>query len=167
MTPTQLRRKVSYTAMKDGTKEDYELVFSTWDQDNDGAADWCLRLFDAQESATGVERVTRRQRSLQAGARALRDAAADDELFAVALLHDVGEVQPSTTTAKSAPPSCVRSCPTRAIGWLSTMAASRSTTTPTIWAGTATSAMSSETTPLRSNGALLREVRPELLRPRL
>jgi predicted HD phosphohydrolase len=85
-------RQVSYTAMKHGTKEDYELVFSAWDDEDDGTADWCLRLLDEQHSHTGVEKITRRQHSLQAGTRAMRDDAADEELVVVALLHDIGDV---------------------------------------------------------------------------
>lgn len=92
MLPPEPVRQVGYTAMKHGTREDYELVFSAWDDEDDGTADWCLRLLAEQSSRTGVERVTRQQHSLQAGTRALRDPDATDELVVVALLHDIGDV---------------------------------------------------------------------------
>lgn len=84
-------RKVAYTEMKHGTKEDYELLFSGFADDTSRFADVCLGLVRQQDGENGAHPISRMEHSLQAGTRAVRDGASD-EMVTVALLHDIGDV---------------------------------------------------------------------------
>lgn len=85
-----MNRKVSFSAMDQGTREDYELV-AAHDSMNaarlaDRVLDW-LRLMDGDSPY----RISRLDHALQTATRAERDGA-DDQTVACALLHDIGEV---------------------------------------------------------------------------
>lgn len=82
---------VEFTAMKDGTKEDYMILLDVEADHLKGTADRVLRELRAQEEETlPGYKITRLEHSLQAATRAQRDGADLDWLVA-AVLHDVGD----------------------------------------------------------------------------
>lgn len=82
---------VSFTAMKDGTRADYELLRDEEAVLYEGTADRLLAELarQAAESVGGYQ-VTRLEHALQSATRARRDGA-DDDWVAAALLHDIGD----------------------------------------------------------------------------
>ena len=82
--------KVKFTEMKDGDKEDYELLAKFEDKYIEGTADRVIRILKNLESSLGGYQVSRLEHSLQAASRALRDKA-DEEMIVAALLHDIGD----------------------------------------------------------------------------
>ena len=93
--------KVSFTAMENGTRRDYELV-AIHDRQNaaqqaDRVLQW-LRQMDGESPY----RISRLDHCLQTATRAVRDAA-DDETVVCALLHDIGDIlAPSNHSAVAA-----------------------------------------------------------------
>lgn len=85
-----MTRKVGFTAMEQGTKADYELVF---EHDAQNAAAFADRVLDWLRSMDGESpyQISRLQHCLQTATRAERDGA-DDETIVCALLHDIGDV---------------------------------------------------------------------------
>ena len=85
------RQVVSFTQMKDGTKEDYELLQRLEEPFVAGTADRVLRELAAQgdETLAGYQ-ITRLEHGLQAATRARRDGA-DLDWVVAALLHDIGD----------------------------------------------------------------------------
>lgn len=83
--------QVSFSQMKDGTREDYALLDRLDKPHLAGTADRVLRELARQdgESLPGY-RITRLQHALQAATRARRDRA-DTDWVAAALLHDIGD----------------------------------------------------------------------------
>ena len=85
-----MSRIVSFRQMKDGTKEDYELLDEAEKRYALGLADRVLEsLVKLDHSLEGYP-VSRLGHSLQAATRALRDEA-DEEMVVAALIHDVGD----------------------------------------------------------------------------
>jgi len=83
--------KVSFTQMKDGTREDYAYLTQKETEYAHGTADRLLKaLVDLDESLSGY-RVTRLGHSLQSATRAWR-AGADIDWVVSALLHDIGDI---------------------------------------------------------------------------
>ena len=82
--------KVKFVEMKDGDKEDYDLLAKLEDKYIEGTADRVIRILKSLESSLGGYLVSRLEHSLQAATRALRDKA-DDEMIVAALLHDIGD----------------------------------------------------------------------------
>ncbi len=82
---------VSFTAMKDGTKEDYALLERLEKPYVAGTAERLLREMVRQgdETLSGYQ-VSRLEHGLQAATRARRDGA-DTDWVVAALLHDVGD----------------------------------------------------------------------------
>lgn len=82
---------VSFTAMKDGTRDDYMLLQAMEHQHNTATADRLLRELARQEDET-VEgyQITRLGHALQSATRARRDGA-DADWVVSALLHDIGD----------------------------------------------------------------------------
>ena len=82
---------VSFTQMKDGTREDYELLEELEKPFLAGTADRLLRELAAQaeETLSGYQ-ITRLDHGLQAATRARRDGA-DLDWVVAALLHDIGD----------------------------------------------------------------------------
>ena len=80
---------VSFTAMQDGTAEDYELLeridAETMKSFPERVLGWLLTM----EDSAGYQ-VTRLEHSLQAATRAHR-AGEDEEMVVCALLHDIGD----------------------------------------------------------------------------
>lgn len=82
---------VSFTQMKDGTREDYELLHELEAPFHAGTADRLLRELASQadETLSGYK-ITRLQHGLQSATRARRDGA-DTDWVVAALLHDIGD----------------------------------------------------------------------------
>ena len=82
---------VSFSAMKDGTKEDYLLLQRLEHQYIAGTADRILRELASQadETLSGYK-ITRLAHGLQAASRA-EDDGADVDWIVAALLHDIGD----------------------------------------------------------------------------
>ena len=86
-----MNRLVSFTRMKDGTREDYLLLDESEREFALGLQDRVLAaLRDLDHSVEGYP-VTRLTHSLQTATRARREGA-DDELVLGALIHDVGDL---------------------------------------------------------------------------
>ena len=85
-----MQNTVNFTQMKDGTREDYELLERL---EHDYARELPDRLLDAlrklEHSLAGYQ-VSRLEHSLQSATRA-HDAGESDEMVAAALLHDIGD----------------------------------------------------------------------------
>ncbi len=84
-------KTVSFSQMKDGTKEDYLLLQELEQQHIQGTAERLLRELASQdgESIAGYK-VTRLEHALQTATRAERDGA-DIDWIVCALLHDIGD----------------------------------------------------------------------------
>ena len=82
--------KVKFIQMKDGDKEDYDLLIKFEDKYIDGTADRIIRVLKGLESSLGGYQVSRLEHSLQTASRALRDNASE-EMIVAALLHDIGD----------------------------------------------------------------------------
>lgn len=82
---------VTFTAMKDGTREDYALLDRHEREHFTGTADRLLDEMRRQDAQTiSGYKITRLQHGLQSATRARRDGAEVDWVVA-ALLHDVGD----------------------------------------------------------------------------
>ena len=83
--------RVSFTQMKDGSKEEYELLHRLEGPYLAGTADRLLRELASQgdETLSGYK-ITRLQHALQTATRARRDGA-DIDWVVAALLHDIGD----------------------------------------------------------------------------
>src|SRR4029078_1440155 len=79
---------VRFTAMVDGTTEDYELLLPNEERELAQVPDRILGWLRAMDEHTGYQ-VTRLGHSLQAATRALR-AGEDEEMVVCALVHDGG-----------------------------------------------------------------------------
>jgi predicted HD phosphohydrolase len=83
-------RTVSFTQMKDGTREDYELL-EVYERDYlRELPNRVLSMLRALHNGLGGYAVTRLEHSLQTATRARRDGA-DEELIVAALTHDIGD----------------------------------------------------------------------------
>lgn len=82
---------VKFTAMKDGTQEEYLLLQKLEAPHLAMTADRVLRELrhQAEETMTGYQ-ITRLEHGLQAATRAYRDGA-DEDWICAALLHDIGD----------------------------------------------------------------------------
>ena len=85
-----MTQKVSFTAMIDGTKEDYELAAAAEAQNVAMQAERVIGWLKLMND-DGPYRITRLDHSLQTATRAERDGA-DDETVVCALLHDIGDL---------------------------------------------------------------------------
>ena len=84
-------KNVKFTAMKDGTQEEYLLLRELEAPHLAMTADRVLRELrhQAEETMTGYQ-ITRLEHGLQSATRALRDGA-DADWICAALLHDIGD----------------------------------------------------------------------------
>ena len=82
-------RTVDFTAMADGTAEDYLLLREASKADRDHLADHVLALLEGLRGHNFGLQVDGFEHSLQTASRAFRDGA-DEEMVCVALLHDIG-----------------------------------------------------------------------------
>ena len=81
--------KMQFTRMDEGTDEDFQILKRLHERTLARLPDLLLGMVN-DLSGDQAYRISRRDHSLQAATRALRDDA-DEELIVVALLHDVGE----------------------------------------------------------------------------
>ena len=89
-------KTVDFTAMKDGTKAEYEFLRTQEHTFNEMTADRILRELASQaEDTIGGYKITRLQHALQSATRAERDFAntdqSDKDWIVAALLHDIGD----------------------------------------------------------------------------
>ena len=82
-------RTVSFTAMKDGTAEDYALLDELEAQQTTDFADRVLGWLKMIDDSVGYQ-ISRLEHSLQAATRAHR-AGEDEETVVCVLLHDIGD----------------------------------------------------------------------------
>jgi len=82
--------KVKFTAMKDGSKEDYLLLDKHEQAYIQGTADRIIKFMGGLNSTLEGYQVSRLEHSLQTATRALKDKA-NDEMVVAALLHDIGD----------------------------------------------------------------------------
>ena len=82
--------KVKFTAMKDGTKEDYDLLSRYEKGFVEGLPDRLLKFLKNLDGSLDGYQITRLEHSLQAATRAEKDGA-DEEMIVAALLHDIGD----------------------------------------------------------------------------
>ena len=83
-------RIVRFTQMKDGTREDYELLELHERDYLRALPERILTALRALETGLGGYPVTRLAHSLQTATRARKDGA-DDEMVVAALIHDIGD----------------------------------------------------------------------------
>ncbi len=84
-------KKVSFTAMKDGTREDYEILAELEKPFLALTADRILQeLRQSGETTLEGYQITRLEHALQSSTRAMRDGA-DIDWIVGALLHDIGD----------------------------------------------------------------------------
>ena len=82
---------VSFTAMADGTREDYQLLDRLEDDFAAGTADRVLAHLRELSGSVGGYKVDRLEHSVQTATRAYRDGA-EEELVVAALLHDIDDL---------------------------------------------------------------------------
>ena len=83
-------KKVKFTQMKDGTKEEYLLLEKHEKKYIQNTADRIVKFMDGLNSTLEGYQISRLEHSLQTATRALNDKA-DDEMVVAALLHDMGD----------------------------------------------------------------------------
>ena len=82
--------QVSFTQMRDGTYDDYQIVHAYESEYIEGLPDRLLTALKELDSGMGGYKVTRLEHSLQSASRA-EDDGADVEYIVAALLHDIGD----------------------------------------------------------------------------
>ena len=83
--------KVSFTRMKDGTKEDYDFLTAHEIDHTKGTADRLLTALVELDKGLSGYQITRLGHSVQSATRAWRDGA-DTDWVVSALLHDIGDI---------------------------------------------------------------------------
>ena len=88
---TDATRTVSFTQMKDGTREDYEFLTAHEIEHTRGTADRLLSAIVELDEGLSGYKISRLGHSLQSATRAWRDGA-DTDWVVSALLHDIGDI---------------------------------------------------------------------------
>ena len=83
-------KKVNFTEMKNGTKEDYQLLEKYEKNFERQTADRIIKYLAAQTTTLEGYQISRLEHSLQSATRALHDKT-NDEMIVAALLHDIGD----------------------------------------------------------------------------
>ena len=83
-------KKVKFTEMKNGSKEDYLLLDKYEREYVDKTADRIIKFLESYNETLEGYQVSRIEHSLQAATRALKDNASD-EMVVATLLHDIGD----------------------------------------------------------------------------
>ena len=83
-------KKVKFTQMKDGTKEDYLLLEKHEKKFIEGTGQRILKFMSNLNHTLEGYQVSRLEHSLQTATRALNEKA-NDEMIVAALLHDIGD----------------------------------------------------------------------------
>ncbi len=86
-----MKTAVSFTQMKDGTKEDYTFLHEHETTFTKGTADRLLTALVGLDEGLSGYQITRLGHSLQSATRAERDGA-DIDWIVSALLHDIGDI---------------------------------------------------------------------------
>lgn len=81
---------VSFTEMKNGTKEDYDILDRHHKENAKFVADRVLDMLNDMDALVTGYQIDRRRHALQSATRAWRDGADDDWVIS-ALLHDLGD----------------------------------------------------------------------------
>lgn len=82
--------EVKFIEMKDGDKQDYELLSRFEEKFIEGTSDRLIRVLKQLDKSLGGYKVSRLEHSLQTASRAMRDDA-KEEMIVAALLHDIGD----------------------------------------------------------------------------
>ena len=83
-------KKVNFTEMKDGTKEDYELLEKYEKNFERQTADRIIKYLASQTTTLEGYQITRLEHSLQAATRAYKNGE-KEEMVVATLLHDIGD----------------------------------------------------------------------------
>ena len=83
-------KKVNFTEMKNGSKEDYELLEKYEKNFERKTADRLLKYLASQTTTLEVYQITRLEHSLQAATRAYKNGESE-EMVVATLLHDIGD----------------------------------------------------------------------------
>ena len=83
-------KKVNFTEMKNGTKEDYQLLEKYEKNYERNTAERILNYLAAQTTTLEGYQITRLEHSLQAATRAFRNKESE-EMTVATLLHDIGD----------------------------------------------------------------------------
>ena len=83
-------KKVKFTQMKDGTKEDYDLLSKYEEKFSKDLPNRILEALKNLDSSVDGYQVTRLEHSLQSATRAEKDGA-DEEMVVATLIHDIGD----------------------------------------------------------------------------
>ena len=83
-------KKVSFTEMKNGTKDDYQLLEKLETEYERKTADRILDYLAAQTTTLEGYQITRLEHSLQAATRAYKNGE-NEEMVVATLLHDLGD----------------------------------------------------------------------------
>ena len=83
-------KKVKFTEMKKGSKEDYLLLNKLEKKFVEGTADRILKTMQELTSSLDGYQINRLEHSLQTATRVLKENASD-EMIVAALLHDIGD----------------------------------------------------------------------------
>ncbi|MEP5612224.1 MAG: HD domain-containing protein [Cyclobacteriaceae bacterium] len=91
MSETQSEKTVGFTAMRDGSVEDFLIIKANDEQTDRELPDRLIFLLKEMAKDDGAYKISRLGHVLQCATRAVRDNADDDWVIA-ALLHDIGDV---------------------------------------------------------------------------
>ena len=83
-------KKVNFTEMKNGSKEDYELLEKYEKNFERKTADRLLKYLESQTTTLEGYQITRLEHSLQAATRAYKNGESE-EMVVATLLHDIGD----------------------------------------------------------------------------
>ena len=83
-------KKVKFTQMKDGTKEDYDLLSQYEEKFSKDLPDRILDALRNLDNSVDGYQVTRLEHSLQSATRAEKDGA-EEEMVVATLIHDIGD----------------------------------------------------------------------------
>ena len=83
-------KQVKFSQMKDGDKEDYDLLSNFEYKHINGTDDRVIRVLKSLDNSQGGYKISRLEHSLQTASRAKRDGS-DEEMIVAALLHDIGD----------------------------------------------------------------------------
>ncbi len=119
---------VSFIAMGEGTKADYDLLARYEEEYIAGLPDRLLVALDRLRHSTAGYKVTRYEHSLQSATRAHRDGR-DEEYVVAALLHDIGDELAPYTHGEMVAAVLRPYVRPRCAGWSSITACFRCTTT--------------------------------------
>jgi len=83
-------KQVKFNQMKDGDKEDYDLLAKFEEKFVADTAERILKVLKKLDNSLGGYKISRLEHSLQTASRALRDNASEEMIIA-SLLHDIGD----------------------------------------------------------------------------